>query len=325
MNIFVVIPTIRNLDFLEEWKEQFRNCSLLVVEDHADQEIETPKGRYRAVYHYTWKNIREDFGKDEWIFSRKNAGIRSYGFWKAYTLKADIVITLDDDCYPVDSGFVQTHVKNLQTAAPDGWFPTFPHPDFCYTRGFPYKNRSRFKVVMSHGLWSNKMDLDGQTQLKHLDVNIPSYPPMRQYVPFGYFFPMSSMNLAFTRDIIPLMYFPLMGYDSEGKPWGVDRFDDIWAGIISKKILDHLHLAVTNGSPFVEHRKASDPQINIRKEKVGIRVNEWLWKEIDRVVLKHESVVDCLRELYAEIKPLNDTYFSHLKKAVQIWSDLFHS
>ena len=90
-----------------------------------------------------------------------------------------------------------------------------------YTRGFPYEVRNKKRVVISHGLWSNKMDMDAQTQLTIGDVNISAYPPLRQFVPQGQFFPMSSMNLAFTRDMVPLMYFPLMGKDPQGNAWGV--------------------------------------------------------------------------------------------------------
>src|SRR3989344_6298443 len=99
--IFIVIPTIRNLTFLKSWGSEFKNCQGIIIEDHPVQEIASPKEYFHHVFHYTWRDIKRDFGKDEWIFSRRNAGIRSYGFYKAYNLGADVIITLDDDCYPV--------------------------------------------------------------------------------------------------------------------------------------------------------------------------------------------------------------------------------
>lgn len=323
MNIFVVIPTIRSLSFLEKWKDQFSQCSLVVVEDHLDKQIKTPTNGFRHVDHYCWQDISCDFGKDEWIFSRQNAGIRSYGFRKAYQLGADVIITLDDDCYPAEPDFVKKHLDNLICKAPENWFPTFPHPSHVYTRGFPYRVRNKKRVVISHGLWSNKMDMDAKTQLAIGNVNIPAYPPLRQFVPKGQFFPMSSMNLAFTRDMVPLMYFPLMGKDPQGSAWGFDRYDDIWAGIFVKKIIDHLGLSVVNGSPFVEHRKASDPYKNLEKEKTGMAVNEELWRMVEVVRLTQSTAMDCYNELISKIVFPKQPYFKKLREAMSIWSHLF--
>jgi hypothetical protein len=323
MNIFIVIPTVRTLDFLKEWGDQFNKCSLLVVEDHPEVQIQPPGSYGGKVYHLTWADIQKDFGKDGWIFSRKNAGIRSYGFWKAYQLGADVIVTIDDDCYPIDDKFIQNHQDNLKQKAPEFWVGTYPHPDFNFTRGIPYTVRNKRQVVVSHGLWTNKIDLDGRTELNHPGLNLPIYPPLRQFIPRGSYYPMCSMNLAFARQVTPLMYFPLMGSDPAGRPWGYDRFDDIWAGIFSKKICDHLNLAVVNGSPFVEHRKASDPGINAIKEENGIRTNEVLWSAVDRVRLSGTSPASCYIELADKIKFPDEPYFVRLKTAMKIWGRLF--
>ncbi|MBI5449132.1 hypothetical protein HY948_02330 [Candidatus Gottesmanbacteria bacterium] len=322
-SIFLVIPTIRSLDFLSEWEGLLRACHLIVIEDNSIKQIHTPNKGFESIHHYSWVDIKKDFGKDEWIFSRRNAGIRSYGLWKAHQLGADVIITLDDDCYPTDRDFVARHVANLSLLAPEKWTTTFPHPDFLYTRGFPYDVRSKYPVVISHGLWSNKMDLDARTQLQHPKVNTKPYPPMLNFIPQGQFFPMSSMNLAFRREVTPLMYFPLMGSDPAGNPWGYDRFDDIWAGIFAKKICDHLGLRVVSGSPFVEHRKASDPQKNLEKERTGLAANETLWRAVDDVVLTSTTPAACYRELAQKVRFPKDRYFEKLRRAMLMWVDLF--
>jgi reversibly glycosylated polypeptide/UDP-arabinopyranose mutase len=275
------------------------------------------------VLHFDWGDIAGEFGRDEWIFSRRNAGIRSYGFWKAYEAGADVIITLDDDCYFVESGFVATHIANLQSKAPERWATTFPDPRYMYTRGYPYAIRGKRKVVISHGLWSDKMDLDAKTQLSLGAVHAPAYPPIRQYVPPGSYFPMSSMNLAFSREAVPLMYFPLMGFSPEGDAWGYDRYDDIWAGLFAKKILDHLGWSASNGSPFVEHRKASDPLVNRKKERSGMAKNELLWQLVDQVRLTARSPAACYRQLAERIGFPEERYFVSLRKAMIIWSHLF--
>jgi hypothetical protein len=323
MNIFLVVPTIRSLHFLSEWKKQFSKCNLLIVEDHPDIQIKDPQEQFKNIFHYSWKDIQKDFRGDEWIFSRKNAGIRSYGFWKAHQLGADCIITLDDDCFPVDNNFVEQHIANLTTRAPHKWFATFPHPDFVFTRGFPYTIRHKHTIVMSHGLWSNKIDLDGITEKKYPDINIPPYPPIREFIPEGVYFPMCSMNLAFTRTAIPFMYFPPMGFDPQGKAWAYDRFDDIWAGIFAKKICDHLGLAVVNGSPTVEHRRASIVKENVKKERLGIKINEYLWEAVDNVCLTKITPAACYKELAEKIHFPKNTYFEKLRRAMIIWSQLF--
>ncbi len=322
-NVFLVVPTIRSLEFLLVWGGLLSGCHLIVVEDNPTKQISTPKEGFKSVYHYSWGDIKKDIGKDEWIFSRRNAGVRSYGFWKAHELGADIIITLDDDCYPVDRDFIVRHAANLSLRAPEKWTTTFPHPNFLYTRGFPYGVRDKHPVVISHGLWSNKMDLDAQTQLQHPNVNTQPYPPTTSFIPKGQFFPMSSMNLAFKREATSLMYFPLMGSDPEGNPWGYDRFDDIWAGVFAKKICDHLGLGVVSGSPFVEHRKASDPHKNLEKERGGIETNEILWRMVDEVELKQNSPTGCYRELAQKTQFPKGRYFEKLREAMLVWTRLF--
>ena len=323
MMVALVIPTIRSLTFLESWHDEFKSCHAYIIEDHTKKTIMVPQEKFCKVNHYDWTDIKRDFGKDEWIFSRQNAGIRCYGFWKAYHAGADVIITLDDDCYPVDRDFINCHVKNLSLSAPSRWTTTYQHPEFVFTRGIPYGIRGKHRVVVSHGLWTNQIDLDAKTQKKHSAVNLPSYPPMMQFIQQGVFFTMCSMNLAFHRDVTPLMYFPLMGKDPSGKLWGYDRFDDIWAGIFAKKIMDHLGLAVINGSPFVEHRKASNLEKNLEKEKKGMIVNETLWKIVDNIQLKDKSPAQCYKDLATKIKFPENSYFFFLRKAMMVWAELF--
>jgi hypothetical protein len=130
--------------------------------------VSLPHTNFRTITHLSWVDLRHDFGQNEWIFSRQNAGIRSYGFWKAYQAGADIVITIDDDCYPVGdpNQYVAGHIDNVSLKSPRKWIASYPDPKWMYTRGFPYQIREEFPVMVSHGLWSGALDLDGQTESK---------------------------------------------------------------------------------------------------------------------------------------------------------------
>ena len=323
-NIFVVIPSIRNLGFLKKWKNQFLNCHLIVVEDNEKKTINSKNLKFVSVTHFCHKDVEKDFANNSWIFSRKNAGIRSYGFWKAYQLGADVIVTIDDDCYPAENNFIKKHIDNLNFKALSGWINTYPNPKYLFTRGIPYSNREKVSVMVSHGLWSGSLDLDAKTEINlKTIVNEKPYLNIRQIIPNGYYYPMCSMNLAFKREIVPLMFFPMMGQDPKGKTWKYNRYDDIWAGIFSKKIIDHLSFGVVSGSPFVEHRRASNVLENFKKEKKAMKVNEVIWKLVDEVKLTKNNPKDCYIELAQKIKFPKEEYFDKLRKAMIIWANLF--
>lgn len=321
--IAIVIPTIRDLKFLNAWGTEFRNCIGIIVEDHKKKEIKTPKNFFKQTFHFAWEEIDKELGKKSWIISRKNSGIRNFGFLKAYQLGADIIITIDDDCYPIPgSSFIQQYLENLSLYAPKDWFPAYPHRKYFYTRGIPYKVRKAYEVVVSHGLWSNILDFDAPTHLANYGLRVPETFEFIEFIPRNYFYPMST-NFAFKRKITPTMYFPLMGSDNKGKQWGYDRYDDIWAGIFSKKIIDHLNFSVVNGSPFVNHTHLSDVIANLGKEVRGIKVNENLYELVQKVDLKSTNILECYIELAEKIKFPDEEYFKLLKKAMLIWVDCF--
>lgn len=321
--VYLVIPTIRDLVFLKKWKNEFSNCHLIVVEDRPQKTIKI-QGNFLSINHYSREDIDKELGKDSWIISRFNSGVRSFGFWKAYTEGASVIISIDDDCYPEEKNFVNKHLDNLNFKLPENWINTYPSPKWMFTRGMPYKVRNKIPVGISHGIWSGALDLDAKTEIKlpKLLKERP-YPPIRQIIPKDYFYPMCSMNFAFTRDMIPLMYFPMMGKDPKGKPWPYDRYDDIWAGIFSKKVMDHLGYGVVSGSPIIKHNKASKVEHNHIKETEGLKINEVVWRRVDSVKLTKETPIDCYVELANKVKFPNNSYFNKLKKAMVIWASLY--
>jgi reversibly glycosylated polypeptide/UDP-arabinopyranose mutase len=338
-SVFVVIPTIRNLDFLSEWSEQFSQVTLIICEDHPTKELVTPTVG-KQQYHYSWQEIDEDLGKDSWIIPRRVSAIRNYGFLQAHRMGADIIITLDDDCYPVPNhALVEGHCRNLELTSPRRWVNTNPDIRHIFTRGMPYLNRQDQPIMLSHGIWTNVLDHDGPTHLQHLRFKAEFAENFLQLIPSGAYFPMCSMNMAFRSEIAPLMYFPLMGENAKGKKWGFDRFDDIWAGIFAKKIMDYLGYGVVNGAPMVEHRKASNPFVNLQKEALGIAVNEELWRAVDAVALTHTNPAACYLELAEKIdfagvvdnsavvdkkkKEVAGKYFENLRKAMGVWGRLW--
>lgn len=315
MRAAIVVPTIREkliVSFLEAWKDSFSGHVVIVVEDNPERtfDVSLPNAQ-----HYCWADIDEELGRDSWIIPRRTDCVRSYGYYKAFSAGVDLVVTLDDDCYPLDERFIERHYEKLsQRVGEDGWVST---GQGVLPRGIPYQTRQReSECVINHGLWSNVPDFDAVTQLMNERRN-QEFSPVEQVIPRGKFYPMCGMNLAFKPKIAPAMYFLLMG-----REWTFDRFGDIWCGIFSKRICDHLGFAVRSGEPRIEHQRASNVWTNLRKEAPGYEVNETLWRGVDSVILTKETVRDCYKE-FAQKLPMTGEYWDRLRTAMTIWAELF--
>jgi len=342
--VVVVVPTIREASikkFLAEWKNEFFKNSefsvtVIIVEDNPKKQFKIKENN--SISHYDWQDVDRDLGKNSWIIPRRSDCIRSYGYWKAWLTKPDMIVTLDDDCYPLDryyhnqenpilrQGFLKTHwerIKNGLTTTCDFWVSTIRDGR---PRGLPYLKRTKeistSNIVLNHGLWYNVPDFDARTHLGLSNTKGLTGFEINQIIPKNIYYPMCGMNLAWKTSATPALYFLLMGQSEKGKFWGFDRFGDIWAGIIFKKIVDHLGYKVASGYPIIWHAKASNVFANLKKEATGIEINENFWKEIDSIELKGQSFQDCYSEIASKLAIEGD-YWNTLKKAMQAWSNLF--
>jgi reversibly glycosylated polypeptide/UDP-arabinopyranose mutase len=316
MRAAIVVPTIRKEHirmFLQAWGKEFEDHVVIVVEDNPERSFDISSDN---VKHFSWADIDAELGSSSWIVPRRTDCVRSYGYWKAYHESVDMIVTLDDDCHPSSSGFLDQHHERLST-------PTVSHPWVSTgrgvaPRGMPYQNGHRgTECVINHGLWTNIPDFDAMTQLVNGRMGQP-FEHLDQAIPVGSYFPMCGMNLAFRREVAPAMYFLLMGQPS----WPFDRFGDIWCGLFVKKICDHLGLGVKSGNPVIHHQRASNVWSNLRKELPGYEVNETLWERIDSVVLTGDTFKECYAELGVKL-PMKGEYWDSLKKAMVVWSELF--
>jgi len=320
-NIVVIPHHLPTLDFLKEWEDEFNNLWVIIVDDRPDQskKIEVKNPNYIVFSH---KDIDKDLGKKSWIIPRGTSAIRSYGLYKAWQQKPDMILTLDNDCFPDGSNLIEGHARNLMAKVTLDWrlSTTIGFMPELYSRGAPYSNRDKSDVYLSHGLWSNIPDLDAATMLLNPNYRTKPSDGSAVILPRYNFYPMCGMNLAFRPEITPLMYFGLFG-----KQYGFDQFDDIWAGIFSKKIMDHLGWAVASGYPSVEHRKQSDAITNFEKQAGGMRYNEQLWQIVKDVHLGElTDPIGCYKKIiYQVATTFNDDYWKKVYKATLIWLDLF--
>jgi len=261
--IAIVIPTIRPKQFKafkKAWDPLFKKhkCKLVVVKDGENPTV-------------NGKSAKEIMGaKYAKSLTNFNAGIRNLGF--AYVSKelkdCEIIITLDDDVTPIGDT-IKDHVEALNKKVPVSWISTTSE----YTRGFPYGIRDEAEVVLSHGVWEGSGDWDAPTQLVMGEKRKMDF--FKGPIPKGTYYPMCSMNLAFKRKMLPYIYHA---------PWlmGINRFDDIFAGILSKREIDKRGWAVVSGYAVVNHERASDPFKNLINEAPGILLNETFWKKDEK-------------------------------------------
>lgn len=313
MKAAIVIPTIRDLtEFTAAWSSELRDHIMVVVEDRPEKTIEVDEQHL----HFSHKEIREILGDKSWIIPNRSSAIRSFGIWYAATrMNVDFILNLDDDVRPDSPNTINRHWKNLCDKVTLDWVPSSHEP----TRGFPYNIRSAHQVMISHGLWSNIPDYDAPNQLLRSDVRY-DVAKGTKVIPRWNYYPMCGMNVAFRPEIAPAMYFGLQGGD-----YIYDRFDDIWAGVVSKRVCDEHGWGVVSGEPSVNHIKASDVMVNLRKEGSGFEANEKLWKVVDEVdISKHKNVTEQVRLISEGISSyFKKEYFEKLKEAYNIWTRLF--
>lgn len=343
--VAVILPTIREnnlLQFLAKWHKDFSHSAknyqitLYVVEDNPEKtfDVANAVGKKKLPYsvkHFCWQDIETALGKAAWIIPHRSDTVRSIGIFLAYQENNEFFITMDDDCYPAydqknaEGYYIESHVHNLITFSyqENGWTNSILH---YKPRGYPYGstavNRLVKNAAISHGLWVNVPDFDAITALS-TEKKDHYYDLIKDTcVASGNFYPMCSMNLAWRRDCTPMMYFLLMGQSPSGEKYLYDRFGDIWCGLFSKKILDHLHRPVVSGSPYIHHDRASSAYDNLIKEAPGIKTNEVLWKDLNEIELTGETVKDCYIELSSKLPTYSD-YWKELKLAMKTWAELY--
>lgn len=316
MNAVLVVPNhLPHLDFLAEWGDEFAETPIIVVQDIGEKP-EPPPGLDVTIVDHA--DIEAHLGADAWIIPSQTSACRSYGYLLAWQRQPDFILTLDTDCYPDGSDLLLGHEYNLSERACIDWVNSWTGMEY---RGFPYRIRDQAPVMLSHGVWSGIPDLDAATWLRNPHYH--TFPAQdTRVIPRMSYFPMCGMNLAWRTELTPAMYFGLFG-----PAYGFDQYDDIWAGVLVKRILDHLGWAVLSGYPSVEHRKQSNVYANLVKQAPGLAMNEHFWRAVDDVELTETSVIGAYRQL---IEGLPDAitdeppgWTATFKKAALTWVGLF--
>jgi hypothetical protein len=231
----------------------------------------------------------------------------SFGLLYLWANDFEYGVFVDDDTAPhPEVDFFGTHLDNLQlegtieaVSSDERWVNVLyqsADDHGLYPRGYPYgamdetieTERTHVEaVVASQGLWTNVPDLDAVRILMDgdLDGQAETRTTREDYgedfvAARGQYLTVSSMNLAFRREVIPAFYQLPM----DDNRWDVGRFDDIWSGVFLKRAADLLGKHVHNGSPLCRHDKAPRSTFDdLANEAPGLELNERLWRIVDGV------------------------------------------
>lgn len=207
-----------------------------------------------------WLVLQQDELK-EGCARTKNKGIQT-----AIANGAEMIVVLDDDCFPLNDqtleSFVYEHQKALRPQEVE-MFEVITNPQ---SRGTPFYNRTiKMPVAAAMGYWESIPDFDAVHQLVHQNVQMEH----KQKSMFGKYFAFSGMNFSFKID---------------QWPWcqliNVERFDDIWMGLLWQKVAYSKGYCFNLSAPKVNHIRQSNVWKNLTAEVKYLEANETLWTTI---------------------------------------------
>jgi hypothetical protein len=212
---------------------------------------------------------------------------RNLGYLEALRLDADVVITVDDDNFPmswIDPTNAESWINEItpMLTAPSGphqllrsshgWYnpgqlcvPTVTH------RGYPIGRRAGMsaettvpsedgRVGVFAALWLGDPDVDAierianNTTVSDVTGDVTLHPDT--WAPFN------SQATAIRADLLPACYlWPEVG-----------RYDDIWASYVARTVMCHTGDLVRYGYPLVEQRRNEhDLVTDLERELLGMR------------------------------------------------------
>lgn len=242
---------------------------------------------------------------------------RNIALLEAVKTGADLIVTWDTDNYPLAPSYLlsfATHFSvpfnGLKAESRTSWFDqgSLLVPP-VKQRGVPYLSDGTYfetvvgaKVGVASGLVLGDSDMDGATRL----VNAPNAHSVNDLGRVGIvsdprdtWTVFNSQNTAFLRELAPAMFM---------MP-GVGRFDDIYASLITQRIMRELNLYVHIGQPFVfQQRHTHNLFKDIRAEIDGMENVERMGQYLDMMTFRTRTVVEQVREIYQGFDSLPLSY-----------------
>lgn len=259
---------------------------------------------------------------------------RNVALLHAIALGSDVIITIDDDNFPVaPETFIEAFHTRLSLGSHQvlscetGWYdPGRLLIPPTVARGYPITKRHMgevrptIKTLDEHadihvvaGLTIGDPDIDAIERI----VNRPWVDKVNRTVTFdiGTWAPFNTQNTAYTFDVAPLMQCLV----------GVGRYDDIIMSYIARKIMDDLGYHVYYGRPFVKQvRNEHDLVKDMQDEMFGYVTVPTIVERL-RGLTTRGSVIDRLVTCYSNLSAVlpeetqraNDAWIVDVSKAYE--------
>lgn len=287
----IVVTTIGEGAVLDKYYDNFSRFGHLdevtiyvVVDNKTPSELMEKVVRLRkSGLHVTAPDMREQveyslkLGVPKGMFLENSDHRRNLGYLAAYESAASVIISIDDDNYPLQNeDFYASHRKSLnppsevdEVTATNKFFNICEMMEFepfgttAFARGFPYFARhvtnaiehrqvSNVKVGINAGLWLQDPDVDAISWLVN-PRNSTHLLNSQVILAPNTWTPINSQNTSLAHEVIPSYYFIRMGATLNGVR--IDRYGDIFQGYFAEACSKALGIAVSAGTPAVLHRR----------------------------------------------------------------------
>jgi hypothetical protein len=257
----------------------------------------------------------------------RNESRRNIGYLAAYEDGAEILISMDDDNFPLENDFIGGHqIVGSSCNIPiisdsKGFYNICEHLELepnrkIYPRGFPFELRDsqnepikkplneKLTIGVNAGLWIKDPDIDATTWLngtvQATNFKGPDYTVLDQET----WTPINTQNTAVVRDLIPAYICIPMGWDVPGGK--INRYGDIWGGYFLQSLMRDTEYVVSFGNPIVEHRRNPHNYVeDLRGEYWGLILTDWLLENLRHFSSKESNILDRISDLSRFIEKIN--------------------
>lgn len=246
---------------------------------------------------------------------------RNIGYLCALEDGCEVLISIDDDNYPVSDGdFIGAHsITGSEWNGPTlreatGFHNVCEYLRFdpqrdVYPRGFPFRLRGRHnnpeqvpaisgsRIGVTAGLWLQDPDVDATTWLNGSITGIQYTGDTFQVLQQDTWSPINTQNTSIIRELIPAFLCIPMGW---GVPGGsIQRYGDIWGGYFLQALMKGTPYLAAFGHPIVEHRRNPHDYIDdLRFEYWGMILTDWLLEKLKyRFMTESGNILERVSEL----------------------------
>jgi hypothetical protein len=322
--VALITTTIYVPEVLEIYRDIGKDVTFFVTGDRKtphDQVRKFVEGLGNAIYYSD--SDQEKLGyKCSPLIGWNKIMRRNIALLEAIKYKPDLIVTIDDDNFPLDKDYFDHFVRvlgrsftglRIRTDEPFFNVGQFLSPT-CYHRGFPHDSRHKqpqyeiipahdIKIGVAEGVCIGDPDIDAVDRVSQRPQVHHISEVLRQgiAVTAPTMAPINSQNTAYVSELAPLFMV-----------WvGVGRYDDIWASYTAQRIMKTLGYGLHYGPPFAwQQRNPHNLWQNLRDEILGMECTPTFCEDLNRTDIGTGTVLEKLERLYEELK--NKQYLPEL-------------